>query len=38
VISIAKIDYVRRSEVTDADRAAAIYFGGEPRHILWIER
>lgn len=27
-----------RIEVTDADRAAAIYFGGEPRHILWIER
>jgi hypothetical protein len=25
-------------EVTDADRAAAIYFGAEPRHILWIER
>jgi hypothetical protein len=25
-------------EVTDADRTAAIYFGGEPRHILWIER
>jgi hypothetical protein len=25
-------------EVTGADRAAAIYFGGEPRHILWIER
>jgi hypothetical protein len=25
-------------EVTNADRAAAIYFGGEPRHILWIER
>lgn len=25
-------------EVTDADRAAAIHFGGEPRHILWIER
>jgi hypothetical protein len=25
-------------EVTEADRAAAIYFGGEPRHILWIER
>jgi hypothetical protein len=25
-------------EVTDADRASAIYFGGEPRHILWIER
>jgi hypothetical protein len=27
-----------RAEITDADRAAAIYFGGEPRHILWIER
>jgi hypothetical protein len=27
-----------RIEITDADRAAAIYFGGEPRHILWIER
>ena len=27
-----------RVELTDADRAAAIYFGGEPRHILWIER
>jgi hypothetical protein len=27
-----------RAEVTDADRAAAIYFGTEPRHILWIER
>jgi hypothetical protein len=25
-------------EVTTADRAAAIYFGAEPRHILWIER
>jgi hypothetical protein len=25
-------------EVTDADRVAAIYFGDEPRHILWIER
>jgi hypothetical protein len=25
-------------EITDADRAAAIYFGNEPRHILWIER
>jgi hypothetical protein len=25
-------------EVTDSDRDAAIYFGGEPRHILWIER
>ncbi len=27
-----------KSEITDADRNAAIYFGGEPRHILWIER
>jgi hypothetical protein len=27
-----------RAEITDADRAAAIHFGGEPRHILWIER
>ncbi len=27
-----------RVEITDADRAAAIYFGIEPRHILWIER
>ncbi len=27
-----------RSEVTDADRTAAIHFGNEPRHILWIER
>lgn len=27
-----------RIEITDADRAAAIHFGGEPRHILWIER
>lgn len=25
-------------EITDTDRAAAIYFGNEPRHILWIER
>lgn len=27
-----------QAEVTDADRAAAIYFGSEPRHILWIEQ
>ncbi|MFZ1964007.1 MAG: hypothetical protein WAU78_11190 [Roseiarcus sp.] len=27
-----------RAEITDADRAAAIYIGQEPRHILWIER
>ena len=27
-----------KTEITDADRNAAIYFGVEPRHILWIER
>jgi hypothetical protein len=27
-----------RSEITVADRSAALYFGNEPRHILWIER
>lgn len=27
-----------KSEITQADRDAAIYFGSEPRHILWIER
>ena len=27
-----------KAELTDADRAAAIYFGSDPRHILWIER
>jgi hypothetical protein len=27
-----------KTEITDADRRAAIYFGSEPRHILWIER
>lgn len=27
-----------RAEITDADRAAAISFAGEPHHILWIER
>lgn len=27
-----------RIEITDADRAAAIYVGREPRHLLWIER
>jgi len=27
-----------RAEITDTDRAAAISFAGEPRHILWIER
>jgi hypothetical protein len=27
-----------QTEITEADQTAAIYFGGEPRHILWIER
>jgi hypothetical protein len=27
-----------KAEIADADRTAAIYFGSEPRHILWIER
>ena len=27
-----------RVEITEADRAAAISFAGEHRHILWIER
>jgi hypothetical protein len=27
-----------RIDITDQDRAAAIYFGHEPRHILWIIR
>ena len=27
-----------RPEITDADREAAIYFGTEPRHILWIDQ
>ncbi|MGC2221129.1 MAG: hypothetical protein WA624_01540 [Methylocella sp.] len=27
-----------KTEITDADRNAAIFFGVEPRHILWIER
>jgi hypothetical protein len=35
-ISLYPLD--NKSEITDADRKAAIYFGGEPRHILWIER
>lgn len=36
VASLYQLD--NRIEITDADRAAAIYFGTEPRHILWIER
>lgn len=27
-----------RLELTDADSAAAIHIGGEPRHIVWIEK
>lgn len=27
-----------KTEITETDRDAAIYFGGEPRHILWIEQ
>jgi hypothetical protein len=27
-----------KTEITAADRQAAIYFGEEPRHILWISR
>jgi hypothetical protein len=35
-ISLYPLD--NKAEITDADRKAAIYFSGEPRHILWIER
>lgn len=34
--SLYQID--NRIDITDADRSAAIYFGSEPRHLLWIER
>jgi hypothetical protein len=34
--SLMQLD--NRLEVTDADRAAAIQIGSEPRHILWIAR
>jgi hypothetical protein len=27
-----------KPEITDADRAAALHIGQEPRHILWIEQ
>jgi hypothetical protein len=36
VASLYPLD--NRIEITEADRAAALYFGSEPRHILWIER
>jgi len=35
-ISLYPLD--NKAEIADADRKAAIYFSGEPRHILWIER
>jgi hypothetical protein len=35
-VSLYQLD--NRVEITDADRAAVIYVGHEPRHILWIER
>lgn len=34
--SLYRLD--NQAEITEADRAAAIYVGQEPRHILWIER
>jgi len=34
--SLMQLD--NRAEITDADNAAALYIGSEPRHILWITR
>jgi hypothetical protein len=34
--SLMQLD--NRVEITEADRAAALYIGSEPRHILWISR
>jgi hypothetical protein len=34
--SLMQLD--NRAEITDADRAAALYIGSEPRHIVWITR
>jgi hypothetical protein len=34
--SLMQLD--NRAEITDADRAAALHIGSEPRHILWITR
>jgi hypothetical protein len=34
--SLMQLD--NRAEITDADRAAALHVGSEPRHILWITR
>jgi DNA-binding PadR family transcriptional regulator len=35
-VSLYPLD--NQTEITDDDQTAAIFFGGEPRHILWIER
>jgi hypothetical protein len=34
-ISLYPLD--NKAEISDADRSAAIYFGSEPRHLLWIQ-
>jgi DNA-binding PadR family transcriptional regulator len=34
-ISLYPLD--NKAEISDADRNAAIYFGSEPRHLLWIQ-
>jgi hypothetical protein len=34
----ALMQFDNKLEITDADRAAALQIGQEPRHILWIER
>jgi hypothetical protein len=34
--SLYRLD--NQAEITEADRAAAIYIGQEPRHLLWIEQ
>jgi hypothetical protein len=35
-ISLYPLD--NKAEISDADRSAAIYFGSEPRHLLWIQQ
>jgi hypothetical protein len=34
--SLMRLD--NQVEITDADHAAALHIGKEPRHILWISR
>ncbi len=34
--SLMQLD--NRTDVTDADRGAALQIGNEPRHIIWISR